>query len=84
MENKKVIKNFSIGVFVVTLVILLLSIFYNSAFLSSFMFMSSLTLFSYCYYIYEDKKKVKLLYILFCMGVLLIIGALGYTFMRIL
>ena len=84
MGNKKIIKFFSICVLIITVITLLLSIFYNSAFLSSTMFMGALTVFSYCYYIYEDKDKKNMLYILFIVGVLLIIGALVYTFMRIM
>ena len=81
MENKKGIKIFSIVVLCITIVTLLLSIFYNSAFISSCMLMGSLFLFSVCYYVKDTKKGM--MYIMFIMGVLLIIGSLGYTFMRI-
>ena len=82
MENKKIIKIFSIVVLVITIITLLLAIFYDSAFVSSCMLMASLFLFSICYYIKDDKKRI--MYILFIIGVLLIVGSLGYTFMRII
>ena len=81
MGNKKAIKNFCISSLLVTLGTLLLSIFYNSAFIPSFMLMLSLFIFSICYYIKDDKKK--LMYVLFVIGVLLIFLSLGYTFMRL-
>ena len=56
--------------------------FMNSAFVPSCMLMLSLLLFSICYRIQNDNKK-KLMYILYVIGVLLIIGSLVYTFMRI-
>ena len=84
MGNKKMVKYFSIFILIVTIVTLLLSIFFSSAFLSSFMLMLSLFLFANCYYLYEDKSKKNLIYILFSLGVLLIAGALAYTFVRIL
>ena len=82
--DKKLIKYFSIFVLVVVLITLGLSIFYSRAFISSTLFMSSLLLFSYSYYIYDDKDKKKIVYILFIIGILLIISALGYMFMRIM
>ena len=82
MENKKINKIFSIVVLIITVITLLLSVFYNSAFVPTFMLMLSLFLFSICYYIRGEKKD--LLYILFIVGVLLIIGSIAYTFMRIM
>lgn len=64
--------------FVVTLILS----FMNSAFIPSCMLMLSLLLFSICYTIKDDNKKVYL-YILYGVGVALIIGSLVYTFMRI-
>lgn len=81
MENKKNIKLFCIIVLIVTIVTLLLSIFYSMAFLSSFMLMLSLSLFGCCYYLKDDNKKVT--YILFSIGVLLIIGSLVYTYIKV-
>ena len=81
MENKKLIKLFCGVILVVTIITLLLSIFYSSAFLSSFMLMLSLFLFGCCYYIKDDNKIM--LYILFIIGVLLIVGSLVYTWIRI-
>lgn len=81
MENKKNIKLFCIIVLIVTIVTLLLSIFYSMAFLSSFMLMLSLFLFGCCYYLKDDNKR--LTYILFSIGVLLIIGSLVYTYIKV-
>ena len=81
MENKKVILSFCFASLFVTLGTLLLSIFYNTAFIPSNLLMFSLFIFSVCYYIKDDKKN--LVYILFVFGVLLIVASLGYTFMRL-
>lgn len=81
MENKKFIKSFCVVSLLVTLATLLLSIFYNSAFIPSFILMLALFIFSICYYIKDEKKN--LMYILFVVGVLLIFVSLGYTFMRL-
>ena len=81
MENKKFIKIFCGVSLLVTLGTLLLSIFYNTAFIPSFMLMLALFIFSVCYYIKDDKKN--LMYILFVIGVLLIFASLSYTFMRL-
>jgi len=77
-ENEKI---FSIVAFFFMLITIILS-FMNTAFISACMLMTSLFIFSICYLI-KDKKKT-LTYILFSIGVLLIIGSLVYTFMRIL
>ncbi len=81
MEDKKMIKGFIVISMVVTLVTLLLSIVYNSAFIPSFMLMLSLSLFGISYYIKDIKKSM--MYLLFVVGVLLIIGSLVYTFIRL-
>ena len=81
MEDKKMIKGFIVISMVVTLVTLLLSIVYNSAFIPSFMLMLSLSLFGISYYIKDNKKSM--MYLLFVVGVLLIIGSLVYTFIRL-
>ena len=75
------IKGFIVISMVVTLVTLLLSIVYNSAFIPSFMLMLSLSLFGISYYIKDNKKSM--MYLLFVVGVLLIIGSLVYTFIRL-
>lgn len=80
MENKKLIKYFCLSVLLVTIVVLILAILYNSAFIPSFMLMLSLFIFGICYYIKDDKKI--LLYVLFILGVLLIVGSLVYTYLR--
>ena len=80
MESKK-IKYFSGFVLIVTIVTLLLSIFYSRAFVTSFMLMLSLFLFSIAYMIKDNNKKM--VNILFIVGVLLIIGSLVYMFMRL-
>ncbi len=79
--DKKTIKIFSIVVLLVALITLGLSIFYNRAFISSCMLMTSLFLFSICYYL-GDKKK-GLMYTLFIFGVLLIVASLCYTYLRL-
>lgn len=79
--NKETGKIFCIVSFFAFLVTFILSIM-NSAFIPSCMLMLALFLFSICYMIQNDKKT--LLYILFIVGVLLIIGSLVYTYMRIL
>ena len=80
MENKNLIKGFCLGVLLVTIVTLILAIFYNSAFVPSSMLMLSLFIFGVCYYIKDNKKNI--MYILFVLGVLLIIGSLVYTYLR--
>ena len=47
-------------------------------------YMGSLLLFSISYYIMDDKEKRGILYTLFILGVLLIIGAISYTIMRLI
>jgi len=76
-ENEKI---FSIVAFFLMIVTIVLT-FMNINFLSSSMLMTSLFIFSICYII-KDNKKV-LTYILFTVGVLLIIASLVYTFMRV-
>lgn len=76
-ENEKI---FAIIAFFFMVITIILSIM-NTAFLSACMLMTSLFIFSICYII-KDTKKI-LTYILFAVGVLLIIGSLIYTYMRI-
>ena len=76
-ETERLILISSIIAFIVTLILSCM----NSAFIPSCMLMLSLTLFSICYMIKDNKKTI--MYILFIIGVLLIIGSLVYTFMRI-
>ena len=79
---EKNIKTFGGFVLLVILITLGLSIFYDTAFIPSCILMTSLELFVICYYIKDSKKE--LMNVLFVLGVLLIICALGYTFMRLL
>lgn len=79
--NKETEKLFCIVSLFAFLVTLVLSIM-NSAFIPACMLMLALFLFTICYIIQDNKKT--LLYILFVVGVLLIIGSLVYTYMRIL
>lgn len=81
MENKKKIKLFMIGALLITLILSGL-IFVDNAFVSAAMLWLSLFIFSICYYIKDNDKKIPL-YSLFIIGVLLIIGALVYMIMRI-
>ncbi len=77
-ENEKI---FSIVAFFFMVITVVLS-YMNTAFIPACMLMISLFIFSICYMI-KDTKKVQT-YILFTIGVLLIIGSLVYTYMRIL
>ena len=79
--NKETEKLFSIVSMFAFLVTLVLS-FMNNKFIPAYMLMLALFIFTICYMIQDNKKIV--FYILFVMGVLLIIGALVYTYMRIL
>lgn len=81
MENKKKIKLFMIVALLITLVLGGL-VFVNTAFIPACMLWLSLFIFSICYYIKDNDKKIPL-YSLFLIGVLLIIGALVYMIMRI-
>ena len=63
--------------FIVTTVLSIM----NRIFIPSCMLMLSLMLFCICYMIKDNKKTI--MYILFVVGVLLIIGSLVYTYMRI-
>lgn len=78
--NKDTQKLFSIVSLFAFLVTLVLSCM-NGSFIPSCMLMLSLLLFSICYMIKDNKKSV--MYILFVVGVLLIIGSLIYTYVRI-
>lgn len=77
-ENEKI---FAIIAFFLMLVSGILSLM-NTAFLSAFMLLTSLFIFSICYIIKDTRKT--LTYILFSIGVLLIIASLIYTYMRIM
>ncbi len=70
-----IISSFAFGV------TLILSVM-NIAFISACMLMLSLLLFSICFKIGDSNKKI--MYILFIMGVLLIISSLVYMCMRVL
>ena len=76
-ETERMFLIVSVLAFIVTFVLSLM----NTAFIPSCMLMLSLTLFCICYMIKDNKKTI--MYILFVVGVLLIIGSLVYTFMRI-
>lgn len=80
MENKNV-RIFTIIALLGALILLILS-FINTAFISAFMLWVSLFIFSICYNIRDEEDKTKL-YILFIIGVLLIIGSVIYMVMRI-
>ena len=77
-ETEKMFIIFSSFAFMVTLILSLM----NNKFIPSCMLMLSLLLFCICYMIKDTKKIV--MYILFMIGVGLIIGSLVYTGMRIL
>lgn len=80
MKNKKIFSYIIIGLVIITLILS----FIRSAFIPSFMLMLALYLFSECFIIMNDNDKKKKLYVLFSIGVILIVGSLIYTFMRIL
>ncbi len=79
-ENEKI---FCIVAFFLMITSLVLS-FMNYKFVSAFMLLLALFLFSICYLIRDNKKLRFLIYILFIVGVILVMGSLVYTFMRIL
>lgn len=76
-ETQKLFTIVSLFAFIVTLVLSIM----NTSFISACMLMLSLLIFSICYRLKDDKKT--LVYILFTIGVLLIIGSLVYTYVRI-
>ena len=82
MGDKKIIRIFEGVTLIIVLATFFLSILYNNAFVPSFMLMLSLFIFEICYDIKNDKKNI--MYLLFVVGVLLIIGSLAYTFMRLI
>lgn len=79
--EKKNVRIFTIIALLGALILLILS-FINTAFISAFMLWVSLFIFSICYSIRDEEDKTKL-YILFILGVLLIIGSVIYMVMRI-
>ena len=76
-ETQKLFMIVSLFAFLVTLVLSIM----NTSFISACMLMLSLLIFSICYMIKDDKKVI--LYILFIIGVGLIIASLVYTYVRI-
>ena len=81
MEERKMLKTVEGLTLVVVVATFLLSLLYNHAFVPSFMLMLALFVFEVCYD-FKDKNK-KMMYVLFVLGVLLILGSLLYTFMRL-
>ena len=81
MDNKNLVKGFCFAVGLLVVITLLLSIFYNTAFVSSCMLMTSLLMFGICYYFKDDRKN--LMYLLFILGVILIFASLIYTYLRL-
>ena len=77
-DTEKLFTIVSSFAFIVTLILSCM----NSKFVPSCMLMLSLLLFSICYLIKDNDKKIYL-YILYVIGVLLIISSLVYTFVRI-
>ena len=78
--NKETENMFSIFSFFAFFVTFILS-FMNDKFIPACMLMLSLFIFTICYRLDDTKKR--LLYILFTVGVLLIIGSLVVLFVRI-
>ena len=81
MMKKENLNLFSLVSFFAFLVTLILS-FMDSKFIPSCMLMLSLLIFSICYVIKDTNKKI-ILYVLYVVGIVLIIGSLVYTNMRI-
>ncbi|MBR7042206.1 MAG: hypothetical protein IKI04_01765 [Bacilli bacterium] len=81
MDSKKMVRVFEGITLVVVVATLLLSLLYSHAFVPSFLLMLALFLFEVCYEVKDNKKN--LMYVLFILGVLLIVGSLLYTFMRL-
>ena len=79
---KKNIKICGVLVLFIVITTLLLSIFYDTAFIPSCILMSSLFLFIICYIIKDDKRSI--MYLLFIIGVILIFISLWYTIMRLI
>jgi len=80
--EKKESGNLFIVVSLLAFLVTLVLSFMKSAFIPSCMLMLSLLLFSICYMLKDNNKKT-IMYILYVVGVLLIIGSLIYTFTRI-
>ena len=76
-DTKNMFTIFSFFAFFVTFILS----FINDNFIPACMLMLSLFIFTICYRLDDNKKK--LLYILFTLGVLLIIGSLVVLFVRI-
>ena len=74
MGEKKVIRIFEIVTLLIVIATALLSVLYNNAFVPSFMLMLALFIFEICYDIKDNKKTM--MYVLFIIGVLLILGSL--------
>lgn len=80
---KKVELIISIVVGLVFLVLLVLSMT-NVVFLPATLILFALFLFCICYYYIEDESKKKMVYILFGLGVLLIVIEVIYTLVKII
>ena len=80
---KKVELIISLIVGVIFLVLLVLSII-NVVFLPATLILFALFLFCICYYYIEDGSKKKMVYILFGLGVLLIVIEVIYTLVKII
>ena len=80
---KKVELIISLIVGVIFLVLLFLSII-NVVFLPATLILFALFLFCICYYYIEDESKKKMVYILFGLGVLLIVIEVIYTLVKII
>ena len=80
---KKVELIISLIVGVIFLVLLVLSII-NVVFLPATLILFALFLFCICYYYIKDESKKKMVYILFGLGVLLIVIEVIYTLVKII
>lgn len=83
MIDKKMIKCLGVIISFITIGILLLAILYNDSFYSSVIYLTSLSVFMWFFYLDGDKEREHIQYALFGIGVLLIVFGLGYTFWRL-
>ena len=85
-NTNKIKKAEAIVIFVISIIFLIMLGFAvcNKAFIPLALISFAMLLFSICYYFIEDKDKKKLVYILFSIGVIIIIVEVIYTLVNII
>ena len=86
MVDMKELKKVEIIVSAIVGVVFLVLLFFaitNEVFIPATLISLALFLFCICYYYIDDESKKKLVYVLFAIGVVLIITEVVYTIMRI-